>query len=151
MGRERERRHPDPIIKGLRRVETGLRQSGERTVRHHWIAGADAMMGDGFSRARTDIDVNFINRSRLRTALMGREGGDDADEFFLRRTGEDAETLRGEHAIRPAADRHETQETIGGDRLHQKADLIHMRGEDHARAFHGLGRRGEHPAESIGL
>ena len=132
MRRERERGHADAIIKGLGRIETGLRESREGAFRHDRVACADAETRDGFSRTRADIDEHLIGRSGLGATLVGRERGDDADEFLLRRARPDAETLGGEDAVRPATDRSEAEKAVGRDRLHQEADLIHVGREDHA-------------------
>ena len=81
---------------------------------------------------------------------MRRERGDDTEEFLARGARPDAETLRGEHAVGPAADRDQAEEAVVGDRLHQETDLVHVRREHHARAALLLGGRGEHAAEAVG-
>jgi len=82
---------------------------------------------------------------------VGRERSDDADEFLLRGARPDAETLGGEDAVGPAADRSQAKKAIRCDRLNQETDLIHVRREDHAGPFLFLGRRGEHAAQAVGL
>ena len=151
MRRERERGHADAVIKGFRRIETRLGEGREGAFRHHGVARTDAETRDGFSRTRADIDEHLIGRSGLGATLVGRERGDDADEFFLRRARPDAEALGGEDAVRPAADRSQTKEAIMRDRLNEKTDLVHVGREDHAWTLLLFRGRSEHATEAIGL
>ena len=60
MRRERERGHADAIIESFRRIKTRLREGREWTFGHHGVAWADAEAGDGFRRARADVDQNLV-------------------------------------------------------------------------------------------
>ena len=151
MRRERERSHADAVVEGFGRIETRLREGREWAFGHHRIARADAEARDRFRRARADVDEDLIGRSGLGATLVGRERGDDTDEFLLRGARPDAETLGGEDAVRPAADGRQAKEAIRRDRLNQETDLVHVGREDHARTLLLLRRRSEHAAEAVGL